>query len=301
MVSELLQKYLWLIQVFMRAGYRGLTLEEISDRWEVRWGEKYVRRSFFNHRNIIYEIFGIRISCRRSDNCYYLDAESMDQDSNSSFRWMLDSVTMNSLAELRDGQLKGRITLESVPAGRDNLSTIAGAMQDNVKLKLAYLKYTSKESSNYTIRPYALKENARRWYLVGYCEERSQVRVYALDRIVSLEVTGARFKMPVNFDVDRLFAGCFGVYLPDEGARCVRIVFRMTEQEAKYVADLPIHESQKEIERKDGFVTYEIMVYPNKNLMMEFLSRGESLEILEPAEIRDQIKEEIKKTIQLYE
>ena len=30
MVSELLQKYIWLVQTFIRAGEKGLTLQEIS-------------------------------------------------------------------------------------------------------------------------------------------------------------------------------------------------------------------------------------------------------------------------------
>lgn len=301
MVSELLQKYLWLIQTFTRVGSRGMVLDEVMDKWESRWGEAYSRKSFCNHRNMIYDIFGLKIACRRSDNVYYLDTDSTDQDSGSSFRWMLDSVTMNSLAELRDGQLKGRITLENVPAGKNLLSTLAGAMQDNVKIKISYLKYSSKEASDYTLRPYALKENARRWYLVAYCEERSQVRVYSLDRIKNIVVTPQSFRMSPSFDVDELFAGCFGVYLPDEGMSLSRIVFRTTVQEARYLIDLPIHESQEIVSTDDSHVTFSIVVYPNKNLLMEFLSRGSSLEILEPTNLREQIASEIKKTIQLYE
>ena len=41
MVTELLRKYIWLVQTFIRAGENGLSLEEISDRWETRFDTPY--------------------------------------------------------------------------------------------------------------------------------------------------------------------------------------------------------------------------------------------------------------------
>ena len=300
MVSELLQKYLWLIQIFMRAGQKGLVLGTVQDLYERRWGEPYTRKSFCNHRNMVYDIFGINIDCRRNDNHYFIDTKSSENNT-TSYRWMLDSLTTGTLAELRSGQLKGRISLQGVPSGKSWLAQLSGAMQSNVAVEIAYRKYSGNDTSAYTIRPYALKENAQRWYLVGWCEQRSQTRVYALDRIMSVETTNDTFEMPEGFDVDELFSNCFGVYLPDEGSQPVRLVFRVTESESKYLLDLPIHESQREISRGGGKVTFAIDVHPNRDLMMQLLSRGESLEVLEPADIREQIYMETKKTSQLYE
>ena len=41
MVTELLKKYIYLVQMFIRAGERGLTLAEISDKWEDHFGTEY--------------------------------------------------------------------------------------------------------------------------------------------------------------------------------------------------------------------------------------------------------------------
>lgn len=301
MITELLNKYFWLIQTLTRAGNTGMLLEDIQDRWERRWGESYPRRSFSNHRQAIEECFGITIACRRNDNRYYIEQEAGNLEQNGSFRWIMDSMAVNSLTEMRKDALKGRIAIEDVPQGHTSLISLAGAMQDNVKVRISYQKYSSKASSSYTIRPYALKENSRRWYLIGYCEERKGIRVYALDRIKSVEPSLNVFNMPADFDVDELFAGCFGVYLPDEGMKRSRIVFRTTEEEARYIKDLPIHNSQKQISVGGGFVTFEIYVYMNRDLMMEFLSRGNALEILEPADLRQSIKQELTKARNLYE
>ena len=76
MNNKLIERYIWLIQTFLKAGARGMDLQEIQSRWESRWGETYTRRSFCNHRDHIREIFGIHIDCRRSDNIYLIDYDA---------------------------------------------------------------------------------------------------------------------------------------------------------------------------------------------------------------------------------
>ena len=61
MIQELLNKYLWIVNQFVNAGDSGLTLPEVSRRWEDRWGVPYNRRSFCNHREAISEVFGVDI------------------------------------------------------------------------------------------------------------------------------------------------------------------------------------------------------------------------------------------------
>ena len=72
MVSELLRKYIWLVQTFIKEGDRGLALEEILDKWEARWGSSYSRRTFNNHRLAIEEVFDIKIECNRSSMRYFV-------------------------------------------------------------------------------------------------------------------------------------------------------------------------------------------------------------------------------------
>ena len=69
MVSELIDKYIWLVQTFIDAGPGGLSLPEIAARWTARYGgADYPRRSFNNHREAVAEVFGIEIACNRSTN-----------------------------------------------------------------------------------------------------------------------------------------------------------------------------------------------------------------------------------------
>jgi hypothetical protein len=77
MVAELLTKYVWLVNTFIKAGDYGLSLEEIMDKWEDKWNASYSRRSFNNHREAIEEVFAIRIECNRKNNRYYIGIAQM--------------------------------------------------------------------------------------------------------------------------------------------------------------------------------------------------------------------------------
>ena len=299
MVTELLEKYIWLVQTFIRAGEHGLSLEEITDKWEMRFDSDYPRRTFNNHRAAVEEVFGIAIGCNRSTNRYFIKAGEDISDESVENAWLINSFTVNNMLRLSKEKLQGRVSVEDIPSGHMHLTEVMEAMTENLEVVMEYHKYTSEESETLTIWPYAVKEFAKRWYIIAYCKEREGLRVYGLDRVKNMKVTGKKFKMKSGFDVDELFATSFGIYLP--GGKGQIITFRCSEREAKFLRDLPLHSSQEEI-RKDGdSVIFSIFVCPDKNLIMEVCKHGSRIEILSPAEVRNAVKEELAKALAQYE
>ena len=59
MVSELIGKYIWLIQALTAAGEGGLTFKELNVKYSGRFGQPYSRRTFNNHRLAVADLFGI--------------------------------------------------------------------------------------------------------------------------------------------------------------------------------------------------------------------------------------------------
>lgn len=304
MVTELLQKYIWLVQTFVRAGEQGLTLGELSDRWEDRFDSPYSRRTFNNHREAVEEVFGIRIECNRSTNRYFIGYSKDIIDENAETAWLINTFTVNSMLALGKERLSGRIAVEDIPSGHIHLTAIMEAMTSNNEIIIEYMKYTSNEVSSYTLRPYAVKESARRWYVIGYCIERKQLRVFGLDRVHQLSISDRTFRMPAGFDVDEAFATSFGPYLPEGPGRT--IVFRAKETEARFLRDLPIHPSQKEIKisktggLSDRTVTFEIFASLNKAMIMEFCKHGSGIEVISPADVREAVAKELAAAAGLY-
>ena len=298
MVTELLQKYIWLIQTFIRAGERGLSLQEISEKWERRFDKAYSRRTFNNHREAIEEVFGIYIDCNRSTNRYFIEYSDDVSDENAESAWLINTFTVNNILSLGKERLSGRVSVEDIPSGHRHLTSIMEAMTDSHEIRIGYKKYTSSFSEELTLRPYAVKEYAKRWYLIAYCIERQGLRVYGLDRITSLDITGKTFKMPKRFDVDELFATSFGIYLPEGKAQT--ITFRTSENEARFLRDLPLHRSQEEKGKDGDMVVFSIFVCPDRNLIMEFCRYGSRIEVISPADVRSAVAEELRAAAQIY-
>ena len=302
MVSELIDKYIWLVQTFIDAGPGGLSLPEIADRWTARYGgADYPRRSFNNHREAVAEVFGIEIACNRSTNRYYIDAGESAVDKRESVDWLINTFTVNNLLSLGKERLSGRVAVEDIPSGHKFLVPVMQAMLDNAVLELTYKKYMSEGEEVRHIRPYAVKEHAKRWYVVAFSEEAGAIRVYAMDRILSMAPTGDRFRMPKDFDVDGLFEASYGIY-PPEDEPPVLVTVRTTPREAAYLRDLPIHPSQVYLgEDEDGRSRFVFRVIPNPDLVMELCKRGSRLEVLAPESLRKQVMEELRNALKMYE
>lgn len=305
MVSELLQKYIWLVQTFIRAGEDGLSLQEISDKWESRFDSPYSRRTFNNHRKDVEDVFGIYIDCNRRTNRYFIEYSEDVADENAESAWLINTFTVGKVLSMGRQRLSGRVAVENIPSGHQHLTSVMEAMTDNHEIVIGYRKYSSPEAERLTLQPYAVKESAKRWYMIAYCVERQGLRVYGLDRIQYLEITDRSYKMPRGFDVDELFATSFGIYLPEQRAQ--KIVFRTSAKEAKYLRDLPLHSSQCEEESGQDHATFSIFVCAkDKNgkfyndLIMELCRYGSRIEVLSPEDVREAVANELKKAASMY-
>jgi len=134
MVTELLQKYIWLVNTFIRAGERGLSLTEITDKWEDRFSTPYSRRTFNNHREAVEEVFGIRIECDRSTNRYFVGYSQDVSDENAENAWLINTFTVNNILRLSKERLSGRVSVEDIPSGHRHLTSVMEAMTENVEI-----------------------------------------------------------------------------------------------------------------------------------------------------------------------
>jgi hypothetical protein len=124
MVAELLEKYIWLIHTFIRAGENGLTLQDISYKWENRFNTPYPRRTFNNHRRDIESIFNIVIECNRSTNCYFIDSTDGVIDDKAESAWLINTFTVNKMLSLGKERLSGRVAVENIPSGHMYLTSV---------------------------------------------------------------------------------------------------------------------------------------------------------------------------------
>lgn len=303
MISKTYYRYIWLLDTLLNSS--PLTIDEINMLWEdcPLSNGPIPLRTFHEQRKGIKEMFGVEIVCDRSHgNVYYVkNPELLNKQKVA--KWLLrkysipqDFATFNSM--------KDRILLEEIPLGTSFLDDIIEAMQKNMELQIDYQRYEDEHGEEHLqtfhIHPYGLKVFNRRWYLLGYIKEKNGLRTIALDRIISLNVLSTYFELPKDFDARKYFANVVGIFA-NMDLPVTKVKICAYGVQAEYLRSTPLHKSQSEVRSKHGEFaefTYRLCVTPE--LVSQLLAMGEKVEVLEPEELREEIKKRINNMFNLY-
>lgn len=185
------------------------------------------------------------------------------------------------------------------PAGTDNLYGLLHAIRNKVRIKFEYHKFWDDKSSFRIAEPYALKEFKHRWYVLANDVNDNKVKSFALDRLSNLEITKAGFEIPTSFNLEENYRYCFGIISP-ENESPAEIILAFDAIQGKYVKTMPLHESQKVIFESDTELRISLKLFVTHDLMMELLSFGSSMKVLQPQTLAKEIKEELKRALSKY-
>ena len=292
--TSLFKSCIWLINIVHR--YGEITFAQINAEWmktEMSGNQKMHRSAFNRHRDYILDMFGIMIECKGRK--YYIYNERVLKE-DSVQNWLFSTLSVNNIIS-ESLSLQNRIFLESIPKVT-YLELFVEAMKENRKVVIDYQKYGSTEVSERIIEPYFLKLHKRRWYVMANTAD--GYRLFSFDRVMSASIVKQTFSMPKDFDARKYFEDCFGV-MRDERHPAERIVLRALGNERHYMNDLPVHQSQKVIGDGDGYVDYEIFMRPTSDFIGYVMSRGSWLKVMSPQSLVDEIAENLRKTLGMYE
>ena len=294
MAHDLINRYIWLIDTIKRFGR--ITLDELGRQWlrsPLSDGKPMPRRTFHHYRNGAEQMFGINIQCDRSTYEYYLE----DTPQSALQQWLVDSTALTDT--LRDtSDIATRIVLENVPSAREHLATIVDAMRQNHRIRFEYRSYTRSQRKTVDLEPYFVKIFKQLWYVIGRNIADNKIKTYALDRMTDLVIDAdAEFQYPEGFSPQEFFKDCFGITTNHNEPK--RIVLRVEPTQAKYFRALPLHPSQQEVVH-DHYSIFSYVMRNTYDLQEELMSHGDSLEVLEPPELKILIKEKLRKALELY-
>ena len=293
--AQIFHQYIWIINT-LRA-YRKLTLEELSQKWQqdgVADGNPLQRSSFNRHRDAILDMFGIIIDCEPRTYKYYISNKEVIGD-DSIERWLFSTLTVHGV--LADSAaVKERLVLESAPAGEQYLDTIIRAIKTNHRLLMGYKKFEA-EGYEKVVCPYTLKLFRQRWYLLALNDE-DQMRIYALDRITMVELRDETFEMPADFSAQTYFSEYFGVLTTD--IPMAHVILRAHKWMPNYLRTLPLHHSQRELSSTADYTDFSYDIRPTSDFLGELLRHSNGIEVLQPQELREEMRQMIAETLKRY-
>ena len=72
------------------------------------------------------------------------------------------------------------------------------------------------------------------------------------------------------------------------------------QQSINYLRTLPLHASQKEQASTEEYADFEYSLRPTFDLRQELLAQGDEVEVLEPAEFRQEMKDIVQQMVKRY-
>ena len=154
-------------------------------------------------------------------------------------------------------------------------------------ISFTYFSSNEKETDR-SVKPVRLLFKSQDWYLYALCLLRNDFRYFKLSRIKNLEIHTEKFD-------DSFEDILLKKEIPHENTVNIKVKFN------RKVAFRVYDELNGEItEDNDGNLYTEIQIPNNHNLYNYIFSFGDGAEVLEPKEIRRQIKEMINKMAEKY-
>jgi predicted DNA-binding transcriptional regulator YafY len=181
------------------------------------------------------------------------------------------------------------------------LPVVASAVWDRQVIHVTYRRWKEPTEVTRRLEPHGLVLKAGTWYVVARCD--GVMRTYRVDQIVAATECGCGFAAEPGFELARywhsylaefhrqLYTAHAVIRLSDEGVRRMRYVLSaaaVTAVETTGAADA------------DGWVRARVPIESAGHALGDFLRLGADIEILEPAELREQAARTIRAMAAIY-
>ena len=184
--------------------------------------------------------------------------------------------------------------------GAKHIPTLYNAIQNKKALKLTYQSFRSPFPSEIEIHPQYLKQFNSRWFIMSFMDKwEDKPQINALDRIVEIEDSKAKYRTVKDFNWEDYFSEMVGVSRSD--GKVVEVKILITDEvEASYINTKPMHQSQRKLKKVEGGFETSIFIIPNIELEKLILSFGENIKVLSPVSLKEKIKSRVEKLNQHY-
>ena len=170
----------------------------------------------------------------------------------------------------------------------EHLPKIHTALAEHRTLRTRYYSAGRDSEDDRAIDPYHLTLHNGGVYLVGHCHLRDAVRIFAVERMRTVELTRARFEVPASFNAEKYLAGTWGILRGD--LVNVKVVF--ARRLARYIRERVWHPSQKLRDLPDGRLEMTLQVADTLEIRRWLLGYGVQAEVVEPASLREALRGE---------
>lgn len=276
-----------------------MSFEEIEDylqlQSEITGEDLYCsHRTFQRDIKRIEKLFKIKIKHISATGKYEIVYDEQEEHNER----LMEAYEVFNALNISD-KLSRHIILEKrKPLGTEHLHGLLHAIKTRREISFDYEKYYNGSHSKRRLKPLVVKEARNRWYLIGEDLKDGKIKSFGLDRLSRFEITNRKFEK-IDYDPEDDYRYAFGI-INGTNEKPRKVVLSFTPTQGQYIKSLPLHHTQNLVLENEKEVRFEYKLYPTHDFKMEVLSYGPQVKVLEPAKLKKEIRESLKKSLEAY-
>jgi predicted DNA-binding transcriptional regulator YafY len=178
-----------------------------------------------------------------------------------------------------------------------HFETVASATLGRRRLRLAHYSRQSDETTERDVSPQQLVFYRENWYLVAWCHLRQDIRSFSIDAIVCAEPLETAARDVERAALAEVMESGYGIF---SGREVTWATLRFAPERARWVSAEVWHPQQRGRFDEAGRWVLELPYNDPRELMMEVLKHGASVEVLVPDALRDRVAAELETALDGY-
>jgi predicted DNA-binding transcriptional regulator YafY len=208
----------------------------------------------------------------------------------------LPPTTLHYLSQIERSLEVGPRPFKSYGRFKETIEAVNTALLENRYIDIIYYALSRKTISRRRVAPYKLWFFDGTFYLIGYCQKRKDIRVFAVDRIKQWHLCNARFQLPADFKIEDLMGTSFGVFR----GQPVTVKVYFNPALAEYISEKTWHATQHIEPQPDGSILFSAQVAGTEEIKHWIMKWGSGATVLEPESLREAIKNEAAAMLSSY-
>ncbi len=203
---------------------------------------------------------------------------------------------VEQLDKLKSLFLADRKMAKSLSGKEDIVDQLIDAMLANQTCYISYHSFHDDKEKSFKIDPLHFFEHQGGFYLFVNATSFGNIRILAAERIIHVTPTDETFTYPDDFDPEEKLKNAFGVICDDP----MDLEIWFSANQARYIKERIWAVDQQIVDRDDGSIILKMHTSGKHELKKWILGYGAEAKVLQPEELYQEIRKEIRKLSKLY-
>lgn len=176
------------------------------------------------------------------------------------------------------------------------LIPIMEAILSQNTISTVYHTQSRNETTERKLDPYYLIPREQRFYVIGFCHLKQEVRTFRLSRFLSVKRTNEYFEKS-SFNIKNHMKHTWSIERSDNE---IHFQVKFSPDVARYVKEeeLFVRPTMKDL--PDGSLLFEVTVNSEREFLNWLFQYGSDAEVIKPALVREKIQEELTRWKKVY-